>query len=253
MHHTIDIETADGVCPSHVFTPPGDGPSPGVLFYIDGLAMRPAMHEMGERLAAAGYYVLMPDLFWRAGALTPPDPKAIMADPAARTAWFQKVFPHVSPEKVMRDTRAFLDHLAQQAAVVPKQVAVTGYCMGGRMSLTAAGTYPDEILGAAAYHPGGLVTDGPDSPHLLAPKITAKIYVGGASEDANFTDAQKAQLEQALTDAGVDHVIETYPARHGWVPTDTPVHDPAQAERHWETLLAFLARTFDRSHDAGAR
>ena len=248
MHHTIDITTADGTCPAHVFTPPDrDGLSPGVLFYMDGIGMRPALHAMGERLAKAGYYVLMPDLFYRAGAYTAPDPAKLFSDPDTRAAWFTKIKAHAEPAMIMRDTRAFLDHLGQQPNVAPKQFAITGYCMGGRLSLTAAATYPDEIVAAAAYHPGGLVTDAPDSPHKLVGSIKAKVYVGGAMEDASFTDEQRETLDQALTAAKVDHTVEKYPARHGWVPSDTPAHDPTQAERHWDTLLALLDRAFDRA------
>jgi carboxymethylenebutenolidase len=211
---------------------------------MDGIGMRPALFPMGERLAAAGYYVLLPDVFYRAGAYTAPDPTQLFGDPATRAAWFTKIREHAQPEMIMRDTRAFLDHL--RAATSHDRFGTTGYCMGGRLSLTAAGTYPTEIAAAAAYHPGGLVTDQPDSPHLLAPKIKAVVYVGGASEDASFTDEQSRALDQALTAAGVDHTVETYPARHGWVPSDTPAHDPAQAERHWETLLALFERTLKR-------
>ena len=97
-----------------------------------------------------------------------------------------------------------------------------------------------------SYHGGGLATDSPDSPHLLAPAIQARVYIGGAIEDRGFDDAQKERLGRALTDAGVDHVIETYQARHGWVPSDTPVHDPVAAERHWETLLELFGQNFVR-------
>jgi carboxymethylenebutenolidase len=243
MHDQLTLETGDGACPAHVFHPDGDGPWPGVLFYMDGIGIRAALFAMGERLARAGYYVLLPDVFYRAGAYVAPDPKALFSDPAVRAAWFQKVSAHASPDKIMRDTRAFLDHLTASPRVAPKRFGTTGYCMGGRLAITAAATYPDEIVAAAAYHPGGLVTDAPDSPHLLAPKIRATVYVGGASEDANFTDAQSAALDRALADAGVDHTVETYPARHGWVPSDTPVHDPAAAERHWETLVRLFDTT----------
>jgi len=119
-------------------------------------------------------------------------------------------------------------------------IGITGYCMGGLMSLTAAGTYPDRVAAAASYHGGRLATDAPDSPHRLAPKMKARIYVAGAIEDQSFPDDMKARLEQALTDAGVDHKIETYPAKHGWVLRDTPVYDAAAAERHWNTLLALF-------------
>jgi carboxymethylenebutenolidase len=108
------------------------------------------------------------------------------------------------------------------------------------MSLTAAGTFPEQIVAAASYHGGRLATDAPDSPHLLAPKMRGRIYIGGAIEDPSFPDEMKERLEQALTRAGVDHRIETYPARHGWVPRDTPVHDVAATERHWQSLIALL-------------
>jgi carboxymethylenebutenolidase len=211
-----------------------------VLAFMDGLGIRPAILEIGERLAKSGYFVLVPDLYYRSGPYEPMDPVAIFSDPEKRRLLFEKVSSEATPANVMSDTRAFLDWLAAQPDVRPGAIGATGYCMGGRMSLIAAGTYPDRIAAAAAYHPGGLVTDAPDSPHLLAPKIVARVYVGGASEDAGFTDEHRAQLDGALTKAGVDHVVEKYPAKHGWVPRDTPVHDPAQAERHWQTLLALL-------------
>ena len=125
----------------------------------------------------------------------------------------------------------------------PGRVGTTGYCMGGFMSLSAAGTYPDRIAATASYHGGRLATDAPDSPHLLAPKIRSRVYIAGAIEDATFTDEMKARLEDALTKAGVDHAIETYPAKHGWVLRDTLAYDEAESERHYETLLAFFDET----------
>jgi len=108
------------------------------------------------------------------------------------------------------------------------------------MALTAAGTFPDRFVAAASYHGARLATDLPNSPHLLAPKMKAKVYVGGAIEDASFPDDMKARLDEALTQAGVDHKVETFQAKHGWVFRDTPVYDEAAAERHWETLLALF-------------
>src|SRR5262249_36572382 len=119
-------------------------------------------------------------------------------------------------------------------------IGTTGYCMGGMLSFIAAGTFGERIGAAASYHGSRLVTDSPDSPHLLAPKIKARVYVAGASEDQFFTDEMKARLDDALTQAGVDHVVETYPARHGFVLRDTPVFDEACAERHYKTLIALL-------------
>ena len=136
----------------------------------------------------------------------------------------------------------YWQNLRDEPAIMPssKAIGTTGYCMGGLMSLTAAGTYPDRIVAAASYHGGRLATDAPDSPHLLAPRIKARVYVAGAIEDQSFPDDMKARLEAALTDAGIDHKIETYQAKHGWVFRDTPVYDATAAERHWQTMLALF-------------
>lgn len=242
-HTTIEIQTDDGACPAHVFRPTGAGPWPGVLLFMDGIGMRPALLALAERLAEADYYVLLPDLFYRGGPYTAPDPKKLFSDPETRAAWFQRIGSVASSDKIMRDTRAFLAHLAAQPDVRQPKVGVTGYCMGGRLALVAAGHYPDRIAAAAAYHPGNAANDAPDSPHRLADKIKARVYVGAAMEDPSFPEEQKQRLDEALTAAGVSHVIETYPARHGWVLSDTQVHDEAQAERHWVTLLDLFART----------
>jgi carboxymethylenebutenolidase len=239
----IEIQTEDGKCPAHVYEPDGSGTWPGVLMFMDGIGMRPAVQALAERLANAGYHVLLPDLFYRSGPYTAPRPQDLFSNEAVRKEWWAKISPHGTVANIMRDTRAFLAHFTQVPNVRPGKIGITGYCMGGRMSLAAAGHYPDQIAAAAAYHPGGLATDEPDSPHLLAPKMKARVYVGAAMEDQSFPDEQKQKLEQALTAAHVDHVIETYPARHGWVPSDTPVHDAAQAERHWKTLLDLFEKT----------
>jgi carboxymethylenebutenolidase len=228
----IEIPTDDGTCPAYVF---GEPSSPSVLVYIDGIGMRPAMHEIAARIAAAGYHVLLPDLFYRIGQYTAPDPRTLFSDPDVRSQWFAKARAAINVTNTMRDTRAFLDYL-------PGDVAVTGYCMGGRMAFIAAATYPTRIVAAAAYHPGDLVSDAPDSPHLLASSIKASLYIARASDDANFTDDHEQRLAESLRAAHVDHVIERYAAMHGWVPSDTPVHDPVAAARHDATLLAFLQR-----------
>jgi carboxymethylenebutenolidase len=106
------------------------------------------------------------------------------------------------------------------------------------------------VAAAASYHGGGLATDAPDSPHLLAPRIKARVYVGGAIEDRGFDDTQKQRLEDALTQAGVAHTVETYNAKHGWVPTDTPVHDPVAAEKHWQTLFDLFDGALKSSRSA---
>ena len=239
----LQIETRDGTCPSYVFHPAGSGPWPGVIVYMDGVGIRPAMLEIGERLATHGYFVLLPDLFYRAGPYEPMDPRAVFSDPEQRKRLMEKFFPHVSQAKIMADTQTFLEVLAARPDVKRGGVGTTGYCMGGLMSLTAAGTYPDQIIAAASFHGGRLATDSPDSPHLLAPKMKARVYVAGAIEDPMFPDEQKTRLEDALSKAGVAHTVETYQAKHGWVLTDTPVYDSAAAERHWQSLVGLFDST----------
>jgi carboxymethylenebutenolidase len=236
----IEIKTKDGTCPSYVYRPSGAGPWPAVLVFMDGIGIRPAMLEIGEELAERGYFVLLPDLFYRSGPYEPMDPHAVFGDPEKRKVLMEKFFAHATQANIMSDTRAFLDYLAAQPDVKAGGIGTTGYCMGGLMSLTAAGTFPDRIAAAASYHGGRLATDAPESPHLLAPKMKARVYVAGAIEDQGFPDAMKARLEEALTKAGVDHTIETYQAKHGWVLRDTPVYDAAATERHWKTLLALF-------------
>lgn len=239
----VDVRMRDGVCPTWLHKPEGEGAWPAVILYMDGPGIRPALHRMARRLASAGYVVLLPDLFYRSGAYEPIDPKVTFTDPVLRQAHREKYMAPATPRAVMADTEALLAFMATRMEIASGPIGVVGYCMGGRLALIAAGTFPDRIAAAASYHGGGLANDAPGSPHLLAPRIRARVYVAGAIEDANFDDDQKQRLAEALAAAGVDHVVETRPARHGWVPDDTHVHDPAEAEHHWQTLLALFGRS----------
>lgn len=237
----IEIQTPDGLCPSYLYRPTGAGPWPAVLVFMDGLGIRPAMLHIGERLATHGYFALLPDLYYRAGPYPPMNPKAVLSDAGMRNALKDKFFAVATSPNIMSDTRAFLDYLTAQRDVKREGVGITGYCMGGRLALIAAGTYPETIVAAASYHGGRLANEDSDSPHLLAPRMKARVYVGGAIEDPSFPGDMQQRLEKALTDAGVDHEIETYPARHGWVFSDFPVYDATASERHWQTMLALFA------------
>jgi len=239
MRTDVSIPTPDGEARAFVFTPDaGDGPWPAAILYMDAPAIRPAMFEMGERLARAGYYVLLPDMFWRAGPYPPLDiVKARGGDPEM-VALFQKLRASTDPARAMADTRAYLDWLAHQPQARADRVGVTGYCMGGSIALRAAGTFPDRVAVAASFHGGNMATDAEDSPHLLAPKMKAKILVAGADEDRGFDEAQCERLDKALNEAGLDAKVTIWKGlKHGWVPTDMPVHDPAGAERHWQALI----------------
>ena len=185
---------------------------PGVIFYMDGLGIRPTIFEMGQRLADHGYVVLVPDLFYRAGPYEPLDPKEIFASGDVRAA-IGHLFASTDNRRAGEDTEAFLAYLDTREDVVGTKVGTTGYCMGGAISLTAAGTYPDRIGAAASFHGGNLATDSELSPHLLAPAMAARVYVAGADQDNSYPPEMAARLDQALSDAGVDHRCEIYPTR----------------------------------------
>ncbi len=240
----VKIPTPDGEARAYVFHPDGVGPWPAVIFFMDAPAIRPALFSMCERLAGHGYYVLLPDMFWRVGPYEPIDLAQAFKDEESRRTLFGKFMASTDPERSTRDTGAFLDWLATQPKAKADKVGCTGYCMGGGLALRAAGNFPDRIVAAAAFHGGRLATDAPDSPHLLAPKIAARVYVGGADEDAGFPPEQADRLREALTAAGVDNTVEIYPgARHGYAPPDMPVYNEAAAERHWRELLKLLDAT----------
>ena len=242
IHTEMQLETADGRCEAHAYNPEGPGSRPAVLMYMDGIGMRPAMKEIAERIAGEGYYVLLPDLFYRVGYKAA-NPKTLFSDPVSRADFMTRVAPSASAANIMRDTEAYFAHFESQPRVKSGPIAITGYCIGGRLSMYAAGHFGDRVAAAASYHGGGLATDAPDSPHRLAPRITGRVYVAGAIEDGSFDDAQKERLRRALTDADVDFSLETYDARHGWVPADTPAHDPVAAQRHYQTLFNLLEET----------
>ena len=142
----------------------------------------------------------------------------------------------VTEEGAARDTGAMLEFLALQPEVAGAKVGTTGYCMGGSFALTAAGRYPDRVAAAASFHGGQIASTAPDSPHLLAGTMQATVYVAGAEDDASFDDEQFERLSNALTEAGVEHTLVTYPAAHGFAVPDNPTYDEAAAARHWQAL-----------------
>jgi len=249
----VQVETRDGVCEASSFQPDsGQGPWPAVLVYMDGRGIRPALFELGERIARAGYFVLLPDLFYRAGKYEAPDAKRFSEDEQFRNHFRATYMATATKANVLRDTEGFLEFLARRPEVSSLAIGTTGYCMGGGLSLAAAGSFPDRVVAAASYHGGNLATDAADSPHLLAARIRARVYVAGAVEDPSFPDEQKQRLLEALRAAGVDHTVETYAgAKHGWVPTDSAVYDRAASERHYQTLIALFDATLKHAPPKG--
>jgi carboxymethylenebutenolidase len=242
-YEQVSIRTNDGECPAYVFTPPEDGQHPAVIFYMDGLGIRPTIFDMGQRLADHGFVVLVPDLYYRVGPYEPLDPKKVFASGDVRGT-LGHFFASTDNRRAGEDTEAFLAYLDSREDVAGTKVGTTGYCMGGGISLTAAGTYPDRIAAAASFHGGNLAGDSDLSPHLLASRIAGRVYVAGADHDDSYPPEMAARLEQALSDAGVDHRCEIYPeALHGWTMKDFPVYNEAAAERHWDELVTLYNDT----------
>ena len=243
MKTDVTIPTSDGDARAFVFTPDsGAGPWPAAILVMDAPAIRPAMFEMGERLAQAGYYVVLPDMFWRAGPYPPLDIVKARAGDPEMGALFAKLRASTDLATQMVDIEGCLEWVAKQPKARPGKVGITGYCMGGGIALRAAGAFPERIAAAASFHGGNQATDSEDSPHLLAPKMKAKILVAGADEDKSFDAAQCQRLDAALQAAGLDAEVSIWKgARHGWVPTDMPVYNHTAAERHLDELV----RLFD--------
>ena len=245
----VQIKTPDGVCPASVFRPEGQGPWPAVIVLMDAPAIRPTLDELGQRLADHGYYVLLPDLFYRDGPYEPvTDFSKLFGDEEARKAIFSKMGKCANPDAAKADMGAFLDFVSGQQDVKGEKVGVTGYCMGGRLALMAAINFPDRVAAAGAFHPGHLVTEEASSPHLQVGQIKGRVYVGGADEDAGFTREHCKALDEALAMAGVEHEVTIYNgAKHGYVMKDGPVYDEGAAERHWRELFSLLDGTLKQA------
>jgi carboxymethylenebutenolidase len=231
----VDLTTEDGVADAYLARPDGE-PRARVLLIMDAYGLRPQIEAMADRIAAEGYVVLAPNVFYRHAR-----GELVSAEEIAGGSAFGKVVPLVrglTREVVVRDGPAYLDALGDGP------VAVTGYCMGGRAAWHLATAYPDRVVALGGFHVGGLVTDAPDSPHRRAGDIAAEVYLGHADNDRNMNPEQIAALDRALADAGVRYTAELYEgAAHGYTMADTPAYDEAAAERHYKALFALLDRT----------
>ena len=243
---TISIPMEHGVVDAYVARPSAAGAMPPVLFFQDGLGLRPALFEMADRLASHGYHVLLPNMFWRAGAYEPFDAKTVFAGPGPELDRLTKIVMSVTPENAMRDVAAFLDHLGAQPEVTDhaRRVACVGYCMGGGLAMLAACSFPDRIAAAASIHGGRFIT-APEAPEMLAKQMRARVYIGHSEIDRAHTPEVTRQLAAALAEAGVPHQIELYPGvAHGFAVPDLPPYNAEAAERHWERVLALFRDAF---------
>ncbi|MFD8273155.1 dienelactone hydrolase family protein [Streptomyces flaveolus] len=239
----LQISTADGQADAFAAFPDGGGRHPGVLMYPDGFGIRPVLSEMAHELAGHGFYVLVPNLFYRHG------PAPVIELPEhigeeARPAVFAQLMPMIeahTTERVLSDADAYLKFLTAQPEVSAGPVAVTGYCIGGLLATRTAAAHPCQVAALAAFH-GPVGVDGPDS----LSKLTAEVHFGHAESD--LTPETLGELNQALDAAGVGYTSEIYPGTvHGFTMSDTDAFNPAALRLHWDRLLHLLSRTLTKS------
>ena len=244
----VAIKTADGTCDA-AFIHPANGAHPAVLIWPDAFGLRPSMRDMAKRLATEGYSVLVPNPFYRVAKAPVVDNVATFnfGDPAQRAKLTPLMGSINAAGAAEADANAFIAWLDRQQQVDrTKKVGTQGYCMGGALVVRTAAAVPDRVGAGASFHGGGLVTANPNSPHLLAPKIKARMYVGIAANDDAQQPEAKTKLKEAFEAAKVPAEIEVYPqAQHGWCVPDMPMQANGQptyskpdAERAWARLLA---------------
>ena len=234
------VETPDGQADCY-FAHPATGTHAGVIVWPDILGLRPAFRAMGDRLAGAGYAVLVVNPYYRQ-AQAPVVPEGASFRDAATRETVMPLARSLSPETNVTDAKAFVAFLDAQAAVdTERKIGTTGYCMGGPMTMRTAAAVPDRIGAGASFHGGGLATDDDASPHLLVPDMKASFLIAIAENDDERDPDAKDKLRAAFDAAELDAEIEVYAgALHGWCPPDSAVYNEAQAERAWARLLALF-------------
>ena len=241
----VEIKTPVGTCDA-AFIRPKTGSHPGVLIWPDAFGLRPSMRAIGRRIATEGYSVLVPNPFYRVSKAPFTDASNFNFQNPDDMAKLRPLMASVNaPGNGEKDAVAYIAFLdAQREVNKAKKIGTQGYCMGGALVVRTAAQVPDRIGAGASFHGGGLVTDKPDSPHLLAPKIKARMYFGIASNDDQRQPDAKEQLKEAFAAAKVPAEIEVYAAQHGWCVPDMPVRDGVpiynkpEAERAWGKLVA---------------
>jgi carboxymethylenebutenolidase len=239
----VDITTPDGVADAYFVHPVG-AKSPAVLIWPDIFGLRPAFRQMATRLAESGYAVLVINPFYRTKkAPTAPD-HPDFNDPATREA-LMSLMHTLSAETAVTDAKAFVSYLDSQPSVDKKRkIATTGYCMGGPFVFRTAAAFPDRIGAGATFHGGGLVTDKPDSPHLLIPRMKAHFLIAIAANDDEKQPEAKDTLRDAFAKAHLPAEIEVYAGTmHGWCPPDSQVYNHDQAEKAWSRMLVLFSNS----------
>lgn len=239
MEMEVSVPTPDGTCDAVFFH--GKKAVPGVVMIPDIVGLREVFRRMGRRLATSGYSVLVINPYYREKKAPVVSDSFDFANPADRAAVFA-LRSKLTNQTIDTDTAAFVDWLGRQSQVSKAKIGFTGYCMGGAIVTRAAAIRPDRVGAAASWHGGGLTTDKPDSPHLLAPKIKAEMIFGIAQDDDAKQPDSKTILKKAMDDAGVKVTVEVYKANHGWCVPGSAAYNEPEAERAWGELLKLYKR-----------
>jgi carboxymethylenebutenolidase len=235
----VEVTTPDGTADCY-FVHPSTGTHPGVVIWPDILGLRTAFRQMGRRLAESGYSVLVVNPFYRSARAPVVPEGASFADPETRST-VMPLAGSLNADTHVTDAVAFVDWLdTQDSVATDRMMGTTGYCMGGPITMRTAAARADRIGAAGSFHGGGLVTDAPNSPHLLVAQMNAQyLFAIAQNDDMNDPEAKNV-LREAFAEADLQAEIEVYPAQHGWCPPDSAVYDEAQAERAWSRLLALF-------------
>jgi carboxymethylenebutenolidase len=238
----VEIKTPDGTCDAY-FVHPVKGKHPGVLVWPDIFGLRPAFRQMGKRLAESGYAVLVVNPFYRTKKAPTSPPNPDFQDPATRQM-LMGLMGSLTPPKVLTDAQAFVPWLDSQSAVDKhRKMATTGYCMGGPFTMRTAAAFPDRIGAGASFHGANLVTDAPDSPHLLVPRMHAQFLIAIADNDDQRDPKAKDVLTEAFAQAHLMAEIEVYKgAQHGWCPPDSRVYNQDLAEKAWSRQMVLFSK-----------
>ena len=239
----LDIPTADGAMNSFVVHPDEEGPHPVVLFYMDAPGKREELHDMARRIAAVGYCVVLPNLYYRHER----DYQLKERTPEAMAQMFA-LMATLNAATTACDTRALLAFVDALPAADGRRIGAVGYCMSGPIVVWAAAAFADRLLCIASIYGANMVTDQPDSPHRMVGRIRCESYFACAEIDRWATRPQVEALQQALQDAGTPHRVEWYPgAEHGFAfPQRGAIYNRPSAERHWSRLFSLFARTLHR-------
>lgn len=241
----VDIQTQDGLMNTFIFRPDGEGPFPVVIFYMDSVGVREELCDMCRRIATVGYYVIMPNLYYRLARSVDLDANRLH-DPAyaENLAWMWKLNRSLSNTMVEQDTQAVFDFLDTDAVARKGKVGVVGYCMSGRYVFRVAGAFPDRVAASASVYGARLITDQPDSAHLVASKIKGEMYFACAEHDIYAPPETLKELQSILDKAKINSHIEIYPeAEHGFAFPSRRLFHKASTERHWERLFDMFRRT----------